>query len=187
MLDNHSSYGDFNCRCGQNSHDQKDCCQQHKHFKTCVDNVLENIVKAQEKAKRSTSCTNSCQKSIEGLLGKKKKITKNTIPFILFCGCKPFKGTGVLTYSCQSKNKKLKCIHSFIFKIKELKKGCAVLELLIFKSDLRNLRNNRAHHQSTPCCQLDHKNLNDLMRTGICINVDLSNFSAITCLPAVYL
>ncbi|WP_430788262.1 CotY/CotZ family spore coat protein [Virgibacillus flavescens] len=165
----------------------KGCCNQHKRH--CVKDVLEAIVEAQKKAQNDSHCRSSCKQSIEDLLGERRIMTKNTIPFMLYCGCEPFKGTGVLTYSCHNE-KKFKCINTFIFKIKELKNNCAVLELLIFKSDLNRPNdgsNECGKHGRGACGQLDHKRVDDLIKTGICINVDLSCFCAVTCLPAVRL
>ncbi|PAV30535.1 hypothetical protein CIL05_05390 [Virgibacillus profundi] len=183
----------------QNHKKDNDCCSRcsrhdkacGKHHKNCVEDVLEAILKAQKKAKNDRHCKTSCEDSINDLLGKKKKVTKNTIPFILYCGCEPFKGTGVVTYSsCSKKDKRFRCIDSFIFKIKELDGNCAVLELLAFKSNLRYSADSKgdcSHNPCSPCCQIDGKCVDDLIRTGICIHVDLSCFSAVTCLPAVYL
>ncbi|MEC3885576.1 spore coat protein [Halobacillus litoralis] len=165
---------------------KKDKHDKMKHYKNCVEDVLEAILYAQNKVNKD-ECHTSCQQSIHELLGK-KRVKKNTIPFLLYCGCEPFKGTGVTTYACHSKKEKIKCIHTHVFKIKELNKGCAVLELLDFKTDLkdRHPKHCPSKHGSA-CHQLDHKSLDDLVGTGICITVDLSCFCAITCLPAVHL
>ena len=160
-----------------------------KHYDDCVGEVLEAILEAQKKVKKDQGCDTSCKKSIEDLLCEKKK--KNTIPFILYCGCDPFKGSGVTTYHCHSKKKKtFKCIETFVFKIIDLDHKCATLELLTFKSE-HHKGDSHPHDSkcalSSPCKQIDHKSVDDLMETGICITVDLSCFCAITCLPAVHL
>ncbi|PFG06617.1 CotY/CotZ family spore coat protein [Bacillus sp. es.034] len=163
-----------------------------RHYDHCVEDVLEAILEAQKKAKKDHGCETSCKKSIEDLLCEKKKHKKNTIPFILYCGCEPFKGTGVTTYHCHSKKKKnFKCIETYVFKLIDLDHRCATLELLTFKSD-HHKGDSQHHHESkcslsSPCKQIDHKSVDDLMGTGICITVDLSCFCAITCLPAVHL
>lgn len=173
--------------CG-NKHPSK-CCDEStdKHVENCVEQVLAKILYAQRKVKQDHDCRTSCHDSIHELLGKnKKKATKNTVPIILYCGCEPFKGTGVLTYTCHShKKKKLKCIESFIFKVKDLNDGCAVLELLAFKCDLKY--SSGSCKWDHVCCQIDENSICDLRRTGICITVDLSCFCSVTCLPAVYL
>ncbi|WP_174615523.1 CotY/CotZ family spore coat protein [Virgibacillus ihumii] len=171
------------------AHHRKKCCGHcstgcghNKHYENCVGDVLEAILEAQRKVQHN-HCKASCEGSIDDLLGKKRRSRKNTIPIVLYCGCKPFKGTGVFSYSCHSK-KKLKCIETYIFKIKDLKGECAVLELLTFKSDLNDTAGN---NKCSLCSQVDHKCVDDLMKTGICIEVDLSCFCAVTCLDAVRL
>ena len=150
--------------------------------KVCVEEVLEAILKAQKKVEDDHKECSSCEDSIKELLEEHKKTKKNTIPFILYCGCEPFKATGVTTYPGGPKDKKFACITSFIFKIKDLKGQCAELELLTFKPKKDD------HKKSdSPCDQIDHEKVEDLVRTGICINVDLSCFCGVTCLPAVRL
>ncbi|MFB4474507.1 MULTISPECIES: CotY/CotZ family spore coat protein [Bacillaceae] len=181
-------------------HHKKHCCDSHQkccekpfkdHHENCVEDVLRAILEAQKKAKKEDHCKTSCEHSIKDLRSGKRKVTKNTIPFILYCGCEPFKGTGVLTYSCcKNKKKKFKTVDSFIFKIKELKGKCAVLELLAFKCDLKYSAVTKpcdGHNVCSPSCQMDGKCVDDLIKTGICINVDLSSFQAVSCLPAVKL
>ncbi|QED49976.1 spore coat protein [Cytobacillus dafuensis] len=170
---------------------KKKKCKDHHHKENCVEEVLEAILKAQKKAKRDDECKVSCKESIKELLGEEKKPKKNTIPFILYCDCEPFKGTGVTTFTTHSKKKKFACISTFIFKIKDLDDNCAVLELLTFKpkKSCHEDSGKKCDHKepSSPCRQIDHKDVDDLMRTGICITVDLSCFCAITCLPAIKL
>ena len=120
--------------CFDHDHDESD---EHGHHESCVGEVLEAILHAQEKAKKQDDCHHSCKESISDLLEEKKRPHKNTIPFLLFCGdCEPFKASGVkVTHNHQTKQKKFACISSFIFKIKDLNDGCAVLELLTFKPE----------------------------------------------------
>ncbi|AZU64748.1 CotY/CotZ family spore coat protein [Neobacillus mesonae] len=161
---------------GQHDGDKKD---------SCVKEVLEAILKAQKKvSKMHREWKSSCNESINELLERHKRLKKNTIPFILYSGCGPFKGTGVTTLPGSPKKKKFVCVSSFIFRIKKLDDNCAVLELLVFKP--RKSKSN-AHKDCYPCSLIDLEFVEDLMKTGICIKVDLSSFCGITCLPAVYL
>ena len=160
-------------------HNDKD--QDHDH-KECVEEILEAILRAQKKVEDHHKDCLSCKESIDDLLHEHKKPNKNTIPFILFCGCEPFKATGVTTLPGGPKDKKFACITSFIFRISDLKDQCAELELLAFKPKKDDSKKFRS-----PCDQIDHEKVEDLVRTGICINVDLSCFCAVTCLPAVRL
>lgn len=192
----HKDYFDFGYEHDfyDDKHDKKDKEHHHtdyykpsfgKHYENCVEDVLEGILKAQKKAKKDSHCKTSCQQSIDDLLEEDKKPKKDTIPFFLYCDCKPFKGSGVAKYHCHSKHEKLKCVETFVFKIKDLDKDCALLELLIFKEDFKHASKDGKIH--SPCDQIDHNSLDDLMGTGICITVDLSCFCAISCLPAVKL
>lgn len=167
-------------------HDGNHTCKKHhgKHNDRCVEEVLEAILEAQRKVKKEDECKFSCYESIKEVLEEPKKKKKDTIPFILYCGdCEPFKATGVTTKRYCHHKEKFVCINSFIFRINDLEDGCAVLELLTFKSDKKC----GEKEVSSPCRQIDNENVDDLVGTGICINVDLSCVCAITCLPAVHL
>ena len=177
--------------CFEQDKDENDHHDHHEHQEGCVGEVLEAILHAQEKAKKQHECQHSCKESISDLLEEKKRSQKNTIPFLLFCGdCEPFKASGVkVIQKHHTKEKKFACISSFIFKIKDLNDGCAVLELLTFKPEKSCHSDHKENQKSpcTPCCQIDHKDVDDLIGTGICITVDLSCFCAISCLPAVFI
>jgi hypothetical protein len=164
----------------------------HQHQEACVEEVLKAILYAQCKAKKHQDCHTSCCESFNELLGEKVKVKKNTIPFILYCGdCEPFKATGVTTYKSQKDKEKFACITSFIFKIKKVKDGCAVLELLVINPEKCHSTDQEKKYNCSEvhslCCQINHKDVHDLVNTGICITVDLSCFCAITCLPPVCL
>ncbi|MEH7118002.1 CotY/CotZ family spore coat protein [Neobacillus vireti] len=179
----HKDY-DHKDDCGCKDHDGNDHSDGHKK-ENCVEEVLEAILKAQNKVKKKQECKNSCKESINELLGEPKKPKKNTIPFILYCGCEPFKATGVTTFHGPPKHKKFACVTSFIFKIKDLDKNCAVLELLAFKPE--KSKDEEDKKVCSPCDQIHCEQVEDLVGTGICINVDLNCFCGITCLPAIYL
>ena len=175
--------------CFDHDHEESD---DHGHHESCVGEVLEAILHAQEKAKRKHNEHHSCGKeSISELLEEKKRSQKNTIPFILFNeDSEPFKASGVtIVKNRHTDKKKFSCISSFIFKIKDLNDGCAVLELLTFKPECRSNNDQKSSGKNpcSPCCQIDHKDVDDLVGTGICITVDLSCFCAISALPAVFI
>lgn len=160
-----------------------DHCHMGKGKRACVEEVLEAILKAQRKVEKEQETKHSsCEHSFEELLDEPKKFKKNTIPFILYCGCKPYKGEGVTTYPVGMKDKKFVCISSFIFRINNIKGNCAELELLTFKT-----RRDKCEKMFSPCDQINHQRVNDLVKTGICITVDLSCFCGISTLPAVRL
>ncbi|MED3563928.1 CotY/CotZ family spore coat protein [Bacillus xiapuensis] len=158
------------------------CFYEEDH---CVKMTLEKILKAQRKVKKNKggTCQTSCMAPL-GELGNQH--VNNTIPFILYCDCDPFKVEGVTTKCDQhSKNEKFVCFATFIFRIIEIKDDCAVLELLKFKK--HHKCNSKDKPISSPCSQLNYENIDDLMSTGVCINVDVSGFNAIQCLPSVCL
>ncbi|GLB60638.1 CotY/CotZ family spore coat protein [Cytobacillus sp. NCCP-133] len=182
----------FGCECSwKPEKDKYEEKKDHGNFhESCVGEVLEAIHKAQKRVKKENDCKTSCKDSIDEILGGSKKPKKNIIPFILYCGdCEPFKATGVTTFTHHSKEKKFACITSFIFMIKEFDGKCAVLELLTFKQckSSKDPFKNTLKDFCSPCAQVDYENVEDLIRTGICINVDHSCFCAVTCLPAVRL
>lgn len=151
----------------------------------CVKQTLRGILDAQRKAK-THKYESSCKQSISDLSDQKYRngTNKNTFPFILYGkDNKPFGATGVTTISCCSDKEKFLSIDTFIFKIKDLKDNCAILELLIFECEPTT----DSVCYTTPSCQIDCKNVEDLISTGICITVDLSCFCAVSCLPAVHL
>jgi hypothetical protein len=160
-----------------------DLCQDDS---ICVKKTLEKILWAQKNAKKGgcEPSSVSCNNSIKELLKPNGYSSKNTIPFILYCnGCEPFKIEGVTTHFDPYSNKeKFICFSTFIFRIKDLKDNCAVLQLLKIKFDPC-----RDKDLCSPCDQLDCADVDDLIPTDVCINVDLACFCAIQCLPPVCL
>lgn len=152
----------------------------------CVRKTLEKILNAQRNVskKKNDCCGTSCHLPL-GELSKPNK--NNTIPFILYCNCEPFKVEGVTTcFDNCSEKEKFVCFLTFIFKVIELKDDCVVLELLKFKNHNKCAPSN-SNHQCSPCCQLDCEDVDDLIPTCVCISVELSSFTGIQCLPAICL
>jgi kynurenine formamidase len=111
----------------------------------------------------------------------------NTIPLILYCNLEPFKVEGVTKcFDHELNTEKFVCFTTFIFRIIDLEGDCAVLELLKFKNHYQCHPDIRDHVCSSSC-QLNGKDVSDLNATCVCIQVELSCFSAIQCLPAVCL
>jgi hypothetical protein len=151
--------------------------------KNCVRRTLKRILEAQKKAEKD-HC-NPCH-NCTNLQSDHSKCKRNTIPFILYCDCAPFEATGVTTCfdECTQKEKFI-CFSTYIFKIIDLDEDCAVLELLKFKNHDLCTSSCGAEHFCSPCCQLSCENVEDLIPTCICIDIDLTCFCAIACLPAV--
>ncbi|WP_163583154.1 CotY/CotZ family spore coat protein [Gracilibacillus saliphilus] len=142
----------------------------------CVCDVVRAINDAQDNVVEM-ECDVSCARSIQDLVSPVRGNGLDTVPFILYDKKgKPFKGFGA-----EVRGGRFECFSSFIFRVNEIddKDCCAILELLVFDDDDKAC--------GDPCEQLDHEQVEDLERTGICITVDLNCFCAITCLPAVSL
>lgn len=142
----------------------------------CVCDVVRAIADAQENVVEM-ECDVSCARSIQDLVSPVRGKGLDTVPFILYDKKgKPFKGFGT-----EIRDGRFECFSSFIFRVNEVDDDdcCAILELLVFDNDDKAC--------GDPCEQLDNEKVDDLVRTGICITVDLNCFCAITCLPAVSL
>ncbi len=74
---------------------------------------------------------------------------------------------------------------TFLFRVKDIKGDCACLELLKLK-DHPGLKTINTTMECTPCCQLDYAEIGDLVPTGVHITIDVSCFSSIQCLPALF-
>ncbi|MFD2443224.1 CotY/CotZ family spore coat protein [Bacillus sp. CGMCC 1.16607] len=172
--------------CLKGSEKSMEECQESS---SCVKNTLEKILEAQKmsKKKECEACKTSCENSIDKLLHQECNHSKNTIPFILYCNCEPFKVEGVTTcFDECSHREKFICFTTFIFRIKDLKGECAVIELL----KIKNHDHCSPYSNNQPCslcCQLNCEDIDDLVATGVCLKVDLSCFCAIQCLPAASL
>ncbi|MBT2637979.1 CotY/CotZ family spore coat protein, partial [Bacillus sp. ISL-39] len=136
----------------------------------CVCDKVKEINKAQKKvAGKKHGCDTSCERSIKELLNHCKHSEHDTIPFKLLCGCigecETFVGTGVVNI-----NGCFFDIRSSFFRVVDFVKGsdcCAILELLCPER-----------------CEGNH-GISGFVRTGACFEVDLNDFTGITCFPPV--
>lgn len=157
----------------------------------CITTIVRNIVKAQHRAVESEedTCYTSCDRSIDDLLASfepnRRRLRYNTIPFMLYCRhtCKPFVGTGFTR-----KHHKFHCVESPVFRVKNFVKGsahCVLLEILkpIYKDS------GHSGDKDSDCCGKTFCSkfgkFSNFKATGICITVDLRNFTGITCLDPV--
>jgi hypothetical protein len=152
----------------------------------CVCDVVRAIADAQEDA-IEVQCDVSCAKSIQNLVSPVRENDLDTVPFILYCEgtCEPFKAFGADIQ--MDGQPRFDCIESFIFRVSEVDDDCcARLELLTFDGDPQQPGDQKgAKCDKDPCDQLNGKKVRDLQGTDVCITVDLNDFAAITCLPAV--
>ncbi|SEP85108.1 CotY/CotZ family spore coat protein [Piscibacillus halophilus] len=144
-------------------------CRGKDHTENCVCDILRQIVDAQNDIVEH-DCDVSCKQSIEDLLGDRTSPAGlDTVPVLLYCECKTFKGFGAMNDQNNT------VVASFYFRVKKVDDDCcAVLELLRDPAD----------SDRNPKDPTDQKTAN-LRATGICINVDLKCFCHVTCLPAV--
>ncbi|ESU33593.1 hypothetical protein G3A_05165 [Bacillus sp. 17376] len=136
----------------------------------CVCDKVKEINLAQKKvAGKKQDCEISCERSIKELLGNCKHSKFDTIPFKLLCGCigecETFVGTGVVNIDGCFFD-----IRSSFFRVVDFVKGsdcCVILELLCPER-----------------CEGNH-GISGFVRTGACFEVDLNDFTGITCFPPV--
>ncbi|WML53363.1 CotY/CotZ family spore coat protein [Neobacillus sp. PS3-12] len=175
------------CHYGQREchHHKKDYCHDKKecnchHHNNCLKNTLEKILNEQRKVRKK-----ECDIPSNGCFEHLGRTSTNTIPFILYSNTEPFKVEGVTKcFDCDTNKEKFVCFKSFIFRIIDLEGDCAFLELLKFKNHHKST-SNCDDHVCSPCCQVHCEDVDDLIATGVCIQVELSCFCAIQCLPAV--
>lgn len=172
----------------------------------CVKSVVRRILDAQRKAVDSESdmCATSCERSIEDLLSpvleSRPRRRHTTIPFMLTCKhtCRPFVGTGISNrVRGGGRRGHFECVESPIFKVKGFAGGsdnCAKLELLLpvhHRGDGHSDEDVGHGHHGKDCCggsvcsQFSGKHIHNFRETGICITVDLDNFTGITCLDPI--
>ena len=155
--------------CGCNK--DRDFEKKEKDIHSCVCKKVQDINEAQHKVSRKLhGCDVSCGKSIKELLNQCKQSEFDTIPFKLLCGCKgdceTFVGTGVVKIDGCFFD-----IKSTFFRVVDFVKGsdcCAILELLCPER-----------------CRGTHNGIEGFVRTGACFEVDLKDFTGITCFPPV--
>ncbi|WP_170169155.1 CotY/CotZ family spore coat protein [Mesobacillus subterraneus] len=142
---------------------------KHKDH-SCVCDKVREINEAQKKvARKKRGCDVSCERSIKELLNHCKHSDNDTIPFKLLCGCigecETFVGTGVVNI-----NGCFFDIRSSFFRVVDFVKGsdcCVILELLCPER-----------------CEKNH-GIQGFVATGACFEVDLNDFTGITCFPPV--
>ncbi|RPF51152.1 CotY/CotZ family spore coat protein [Aquisalibacillus elongatus] len=166
-----------------NYHDDFDC----KNNK-CVCKTVRKIAEAQDEVAGLTddNCDVSCKQSVRDLLSPTANGNGNdTVPFILYCKgtCHPFFGSSILqgtTGGGGGGRSVLRCFESPIFRVSKVKKNCcAEIELLLPVSQGGSTPGGGG---DTVCDFFPGNSIATLQRTGLCITVDLCDFSGIACL-----
>ncbi|RFU69226.1 spore coat protein [Peribacillus saganii] len=167
-------------------------CGHDKDTKNCVCDTLAAVAAAQDMVDNNNGCDASCEIAIGELKGEVLGATTlfDTIPLLLTCGCEPFSATGALRNVMDNQNQPLYDVfQSFLFRVNEVDTDtcCATLELLSIENG-----NGGGGNQQNNAKFLEFedffKNLQratTIVRTRICITVDLNCFCAVTCLPPV--
>lgn len=173
-------------------HDRNDNHDNHDNFSgdsDCIVSTLLSVAEAQEKVE--DDCRSGCQQAIDELKGRSKARNFDTIPVLLTCNCSPFSAAGAL----RSKNGEdlFKVISSFLFRVNDVDEetGCAALELLLpvtnHEGKEEEFKKNRGRHESAFGQFLeDLDNAKKIVRTGICVTVDLDNITSVSCLPPIH-
>ncbi|UOQ43882.1 spore coat protein [Halobacillus salinarum] len=153
----------------------------HSNSKACVKDVVRAIIDAQDEVADRDCCSTGCDQSIAELLSPSGTNGNNatTIPFLLYCDCKPFIGTGLVR-----DNGTYDCIETPVFKACKFVEGsdtCVQLELLQPVYDASVSQN--CVRKDGLCSLLE--GVTDFYSTRVCITVDLNCFCAISCLDPI--
>ncbi|MFC3039961.1 CotY/CotZ family spore coat protein [Virgibacillus xinjiangensis] len=161
----------------------------HHYDSHCICDVVKEIVKAQKEIEEDYG-SGDCYSSIQQLRGAAHGPRNTTIPFLLYNqgSDKPFKGAGVFR-APMSKRKDhfFGSVESPIFRARKFSDKCCVnLELLLPVTEKCNVLMPDKHHSDNISSYFPTDDrVIDFQATGICITVDLENFTGITCLDPV--
>ncbi|WP_051189118.1 CotY/CotZ family spore coat protein [Halalkalibacillus halophilus] len=159
-------------------------CKNNK----CVCKTVRKIAEAQDAVTATGDCEIGCKQSIRDLVSPTTQNGNDTIPFILYCegSCHPFIGSGVLQGSTGGGGggrPVLECFQSPIFRVSKVGKDCcAEIELLLPVTQGGSTPGPRG---KKVCDYFPGNAIAALQRTGICIKVDLCNFTGISCLEPI--
>jgi len=176
-------------------------CGNDIYSEDCVCSTLAAIAEAQEKIE--DDCQTGCRRSIEELKGFVKPKGFDTIPVLLTIDGRPFSAVGATRSHSRGEN--FNIFKSFLFRVSDVSSGtcCATLELLKpVKGHHWNESSSSSHkHESSSssssskhdysncmdfCDFLDLiENSDKIVRTGICVTVDLNDFTSVSCFPAI--
>ena len=177
--------------CGNNNSSNREA----SYGGNCIVSTLISVAEAQEIVEED--CRSGCQQAIDELKGRLKARNFDTIPILLTnIGGAPFSGVGALRSKC--KDNLFNLTRSFLFRVNDVDEetGCAALELLKPVSipydeeegaGAKAEGNSRVRHDSAYDEFLEELcHAKKIVRTGICITVDLADISAVNCLPPIH-
>lgn len=148
------------------------CCGKSGKNRCVCDKVRE-IARVQDAVDNNCCESGSCHRAIEDLVSPTGGDGRDTIPFVLLCGCENT-FAGLLPYFAWGVKKFNGCSALYpspFFRVKRFVEGkrcCAILELLYPER-----------------CDGHLFKYSNFYRTGICVEVDLSKFTGITCFHPV--
>ncbi|GAA0604054.1 exosporium assembly protein ExsY [Virgibacillus siamensis] len=167
--------------------------EQKHSYNDCVCDVVRKIVEAQDEVEEN-GCCGSCDSAVQQLRkGRPNNGPVNTtVPFILYCAgdCEPFFGSGVFkSPGYYNREAFYGCVESPIFRAKQFVRGsncCVKLELLLPVTDCEIIMTKVEDCNSAISHYFPADDpVTGFQATGICITVDLNNFTGITCLDPI--
>ncbi|WP_042349468.1 CotY/CotZ family spore coat protein [Bacillus massiliigorillae] len=174
-------------------------CGHNEFSNDCVCSTLISVAEAQERIEED--CRTGCMQSIDELKGRLKMRNFDTIPVLLSCNCNPFSAAGAVRSHCGEKM--FNVVRSFLFRVNFVDEDtcCATLELLKpvkfhrhhDESHEMSHNDSSSHHDNSDCCETAYDEFLEalncakkIVRTGICVTVDLKAMTAATCLPPIH-
>lgn len=173
-------------------------CGHNEFTNDCVCSTLISVAEAQERVEEE--CRTGCMQSIDELKGHSKVRNFDTIPVLLSCNCNPFSAAGAVRNRCG--DKLFNVVRSFLFRVNFVDEDtcCATLELLKPVSFHHHHDesgdsscNDSSCHECNDRCESAYdeflealNSAKKIVRTGICVTVDLKALTSATCLPPIH-
>ncbi|RDU35595.1 hypothetical protein DRW41_17845 [Neobacillus piezotolerans] len=164
-------------------------CGSEFFTSNCVCDTLLAIVEAQDKINPITDeCEFGCSRAIQELVGGVNTSGADTIPVILICKstCSPFQAVGVRR-DTHSHHTPFEVVCGCVFRVVDVdpETCCATLEILGIKKEGGNtdftLCEDAKHNSGFGCVE-NLNNAKALVRSGVCITVDLNCFCGVSCI-----
>ncbi len=187
--------------CGHDNFDSSD---------NCVCSTLLAVAEAQDRVE--DDCISGCRQAIDELNGRTKIKGFDTIPVLLTIKGRPFFAVGAVRNRNYPSDRLFDVEKSFLFRVSEVDGDtcCATLELLETRgsrghknhsddsddssssssssSSRKSAFNSQVNRSKTDDFEAFLDDLEDakkIIRTGVCVTVDLKQFSSVSCLPPV--
>lgn len=160
-------------------------CKHNNQNGDCVCAIVRRIAEKQQDI-TNDCCDTSCEESIKSLTAP-SGVVADTVPLMFICegDCDFFVGSGVFRDTVGA-NTFFECIETPLFRVKEIVEGtecCAVLELLQPQT-ARGVQPGPTGKEGV-CRFFPGRSIENIVRTGICITVDLNCFCGVECLSPV--